>query len=201
MNLDDVLSYQDPIHLAQLWIKWAEQNANMTYPNAMSLATVDESGCPSVRVVLLKEVRNEGFVFFTNYNSRKGRDISQNSIVGANFYWDQPFRQIKIQGRAVKLSRQESVDYWNTRPRESQISQFVSKQSEVAESKSRLEQEYLEASQLLAEKEIVCPEHWGGYIIIPTEIIFWIGNLHRFHDCFRFRRNQDRVWLGQRLYP
>jgi pyridoxamine 5'-phosphate oxidase len=201
MNYENVLEFNDPIELAKIWLKQAEKDSQMTYPNAMSLATVDQNGVPSIRVVLLKELNSEGFVFFTNYNSRKGKEISKNPNVAANFYWDKPFRQIKIAGKVKKISRKESISYWNTRPKESQISQYVSQQSQPIESREKLDLLYKEAQIKFSNSPIECPEHWGGYILEPLEIIFWIGKMNRFHDCFKFSKNSSKNWLAQRLFP
>ncbi|MCB0357147.1 MAG: pyridoxamine 5'-phosphate oxidase [Bdellovibrionales bacterium] len=192
---------KDPLQLAQEWIDLAKEKSNMTYANAMSLATVNSAGEPSIRIVLLKELNAQGFVFFTNYNSRKGREIAANPHVAANFYWDKTFRQLKVLGTIKKISPADSQAYWQTRPRESQLSQYVSQQSQPVESREHLDELYNQAEQELAGKEIACPQHWGGYIITPKEMEFWIGREHRFHDRFQFKITSSGEWLGQRLFP
>lgn len=203
---EKVEAFKNPIELAKQWLEYAKVDSKMQYPNAMTLATVNPQGHPSLRVVLLKEIRKEGFVFYTNYNSRKGRDIENNTNVAADFYWDVPFRQIKIKGTVSKTSREDSINYWNSRPRESQISQYISIQSQSAPNKIQLNELYDKTQIQFDKKEIPCPLHWGGYILIPTEVIFWIGKSNRFHDVFQFLKNSktdnsSNYWLVQRLYP
>ena len=187
--------------MAQEWLKWQQENCGMNYANSMSISTCDSLGRPSSRIVLLKEITPEGFVFFSNYNSRKGQELAKNPYIAANFYWDANFKQIKIHGIAQKTTRQENVDYWITRPRESQISQFVSQQSQPVDSRATLEKLYKDAEKKLENKNVPCPEHWGGYLIKPYEIEFWIGREYRFHDRYLFSRNEAENWLGQRLFP
>lgn len=195
-----ILETKNPLELAKEWLAEAQNHAEMTYANAFSLVTVDTQGRPSVRIVLLKEINPYGLVFFTNYNSRKGLEIEQNPWVSVNFYWDKFFRQLKVLGLVQKVSREESVRYWQTRPRESQISQVVSQQSQAVESREKMNQLYIEAEEKFQGQDIPCPEHWGGYMIQPQEMEFWIGREHRFHDRFQFKKHTDH-WQIQRLFP
>ena len=145
VNKTDLSHTQDPLQLSKEWLKEAEQSSQITHPNAMAVATVNPKGQPSSRIVLLKEINNEGFIFSTNYESQKGRDLEQSPLIAANIYWDPLFRQICIQGAAEKLDRQDSQKYWASRPRESQISHFVSPQSQPVESRAFLDQQYNKA--------------------------------------------------------
>lgn len=195
------MNCKNPLQLAKDWLKWAEENAQMDYPNAMNLATVDPQGHPSNRVVLLKEIDEQGFVFFTNYNSRKGEEIANNPYVAATFYWDKPFRQLKVRGQITKIEREKSEAYWQSRPRASQISQLVSKQSQPVKDRELMDSMYQKAEAEWRDKEIPCPDHWGGYHISPFELEFWIGSSHRFHDRFQFKKDSNHIWLAQRLFP
>ncbi|MCB9024921.1 MAG: pyridoxamine 5'-phosphate oxidase [Bdellovibrionaceae bacterium] len=198
---ENILEVKNPLELAKSWLEVAQNTAAMTFPNSMCIATVDSHGQASTRIVLLKELTEQGFVFFTNYQSRKGQDLEHDSRISANFYWDKLFRQIHIVGKVTKVKREDSVKYWKTRPRESQISQYVSRQSQVAESREMMDNLYNQAEENWAGKEIPCPEHWGGYLITPIEMEFWIGREHRFHDRFQFKKYKQDTWLAQRLFP
>lgn len=166
----------------------------------MSLATVDASGHPHVRVVLCKEWSNDGFVFYTNYQSQKGKDLLENKNAACVFFWDQLARQVKIWGQVKKNSRQDSENYWNTRPRESQLSQYISKQSQKIKSRQELEQAWAEADKKFFNQVIPCPENWGGYLIEPNHIEFWIGRAGRLHDRFSFEKSGTN-WTLSLLSP
>ena len=173
----------------------------MTIIRMESIATVNADGVPSIRTVLLKDISNDGLTFYTNYDSRKGLELAENSKIAVNFYWDKTFKQIKILGTTEKVPRETSEAYWKTRPRESQISQWVSKQSQPVSSLVELNDLYTNAELELSNKEIPCPKNWGGYLIKPYEIEFWTGKAHRFHDRFKFLKKESSNWLGQRLFP
>lgn len=166
----------------------------------MALATSNLQGDLHTRVVLCKEWSDKGFTFFTNYNSRKGADLANQPKAAAVFYWDPIFRQVKITGHVQKTSRMESEAYWNSRPRESQLSQWISKQSEPVATRAELENAWQEADRKFANRKIPCPDHWGGYLLIPQSIEFWIGQPGRLHDRFEFQKSGD-LWTYQRLYP
>lgn len=189
-----------PLDVFTAWMADAQAEPRIKEPNAMALATVNRAGEPQLRVVLCKVWSEEGFIFYTNYNSRKGHDISENPRVAANFYWDPLFRQVKITGLAKKTSRTVSETYWNSRARESQLSQWISHQSETVDSRATLEKAWHAAETKFAGREIPCPEHWGGYLIEPTAIEFWVGQPGRLHDRFYYEKRSS-TWTLSRLYP
>lgn len=165
----------------------------------MSLATTDGKELHS-RIVLCRGWGEEGFTFYTNYNSRKGVDLAANPEASAVFYWDPVFRQVCISGKVTKTARADSEKYWNARERDSQISQYVSHQSQEVKSREELEQNWTKAEQEFAGKAIPCPAHWGGYVLVPRKIEFWIGRPGRLHDRYEFQR-QKTSWSFRRLYP
>ncbi len=190
----------DPFQAFNLWMKEAKAETGIREATAMAVATANAQGEVHNRVVLCKDWVDGAFTFFTNYDSRKGRDLTANSTIGAVFSWDPLFRQVNITGRAPRTNRQVSVDYWNSRPRESRLSQFISRQSETLNSREALEAAWAAADLRFANSEIPCPEHWGGYRIDPQSIEFWQGLPNRPHDRFIFEKNQDH-WTFRRLYP
>jgi pyridoxamine 5'-phosphate oxidase len=169
-------------------------------PNAMTLATVDESGMPFQRTVLLKYYDHDGFVFFTNYSSRKAKQIAANSKVSLLFPWITLERQVIVQGRAEKITTAESLRYFATRPRESQIGAWVSNQSEVITSRKFLMQKIAEIRAKFQHGEIPLPSFWGGYRVVPESIEFWQGGPARLHDRFLYRRHAGS-WGIERLAP
>jgi pyridoxamine 5'-phosphate oxidase len=190
----------DPYSIFKIW--WDEAHkTTLKDANAFLLSTVDPSGQPQARVVLAKELRpNQGLVFYTNYLSAKGQDISKNPKVAATFFWDPLFRQVKVKGEVTRLSAEESLAYWRTRPRESQLTQSVSRQSQPLPSRAFLDQEVLAAQKTWERKDVPCPPHWGGYLISPRSIEFWIGRHGRSHDRLVFTKVGEE-WNLQRLYP
>lgn len=189
----------DPIAQFSAWFIQATELA-VHEPNAMTLATMDESGQPYQRSVLLKYFDNDGFVFFTNYGSRKAKQIATNPQVCLLFPWLTLERQIIIQGRAEKISTAESLRYFASRPRESQIGAWVSNQSEVITSRKFLLQKLAEIRDKFQHGEIPLPSSWGGYRVVPEAIEFWQGGPARLHDRFLYRR-QDQGWIIERLSP
>jgi pyridoxamine 5'-phosphate oxidase len=169
-------------------------------PNAMTLATVDESGMPFQRTVLLKYYDHDGFVFFTNYSSRKAKQIAANSKVSLLFPWITLERQVIVQGRAEKITTAESLRYFATRPRESQIGAWVSNQSEVITSRKFLMQKIAEIRAKFQHGEIPLPSFWGGYRVVPESIEFWQGGPAHLHDRFLYRRHAGS-WGIERLAP
>ena len=170
-------------------------------PNAMNIATVTEDGELSSRMVLLKEFDERGFVFFTNYNSLKAQDLQNTKTAALNFWWDKLYRQVRISGQVEKISRQESVEYFRTRPVGSQLGALASQQSEIIESYSILEQQYQDLEKQYKNSEIPCPEHWGGYRVVPTLFEFWQGRPNRLHDRLRYTRVSTNLWKIERLSP
>ncbi|MDJ0908333.1 MAG: pyridoxamine 5'-phosphate oxidase [Woeseiaceae bacterium] len=169
-------------------------------PNACSLSTVDETGAPSSRTILLKYFDETGFVFFTNFASRKSADIAVNDRVSMLFFWRELGRQIKIDGTAAKIPTTESLKYFMTRPRGSQLGAWVSHQSSIITSRSLLEAKFDEIRRKFADKEVPLPSFWGGYRVVPTEIEFWQGRADRLHDRFLYTR-ADGGWSIERLAP
>lgn len=181
---------------------WFDQalKSEVTEPNAMVIATVDEEGKPSQRTVLLKYFDKDGFVFFTNYGSRKASHIENKPIISALFPWLQLHRQVEIDGTVERISAAESLRYFSKRPRGSQLGAWVSKQSEVVSSRSVLESKWQELKQKFGDGEIPLPKFWGGYRIRPKRFEFWQGGAKRLHDRIEYLPDENN-WLRQRLSP
>jgi pyridoxamine 5'-phosphate oxidase len=169
--------------------------------NAMSLATVGPDGKPSVRTVLLKGVDARGFIFFTNYDSRKGRELTANPNAALTFYWPELERQICIAGTVSRLPRGESETYFHSRPHGSQIAAAASRQSQPVANRAELETLFHELEQKFARTAVPMPENWGGYVLSPERIEFWQGRASRLHDRFCYLRDKDGSWTIQRLSP
>lgn len=170
-------------------------------PNAMVVATVDTDGKPSARTVLLKGLDERGFVFFTNYNSRKGRELAENPNAALVFYWPSLERQVCIAGEISKLPAEESDAYFNSRPRASRIAARASEQSAPITNRKELEAAFHAVETQFAGKELTRPPFWGGYLLIPNRIEFWQGRASRLHDRFQFTRNSRGEWDLTRLNP
>lgn len=190
----------NPIDQFKLWFKEALE-AEVWEPNAMTLATANIDFKPSARVVLLKGVEEKGFVFYTNYNSRKGKELTWNPYACLVFMWHELERQVRISGRVEKVSREESIQYFKSRPEGSRIGAWVSAQSEVIETREQLEKKYDELSKKWSGRDIDCPEYWGGYIVIPYEIEFWQGRPNRLHDRILYSLENGNEWHKKRLSP
>ncbi|THB78532.1 MAG: pyridoxamine 5'-phosphate oxidase [Desulfobulbaceae bacterium] len=182
---------------------WFEQSrvTDIPDPTAMILATVDKHGQPSQRTVLLKYFDESGFVFFTNYGSRKAHEIKENSRVGLLFVWLDLERQIMINGEAEKISAADSAKYFMSRPKDSQVAAWVSSQSSGISSRAALMQKFGEMKRKFGEGKIPLPSFWGGYRVVPHEIEFWQGRESRLHDRFLYRKNEDQSWTIERLMP
>ncbi len=190
----------DPVKQFETW--WQEAiDAGTEEPNAMTLATCSASGKPSARIVLLKGVSATGFVFFTNYESRKAHEIKENSFVALVFFWKELERQIRIEGKVKKVDGKESDEYFSDRPRESQLGAWSSPQSSVINNAEFLQENMKKYYDQFHEKEIPRPEFWGGYIVEPTVIEFWQGKPGRLHDRLKYSLNENNSWLIQRLAP
>ncbi|HEX6005234.1 MAG TPA: pyridoxamine 5'-phosphate oxidase [Burkholderiales bacterium] len=169
-------------------------------PHAAALATATRGGAPAVRMVLLKDFDAAGFVFYTNYQSRKGRELENNNRACLLFHWGHLERQVRIEGRTVKVSARESDAYFATRPRGSQLSACASPQSAVVVDRAQLESRYAAATRRYPD-EVRRPAHWGGYRLVPSALEFWQGRADRLHDRLRYRRARDGRWIIERLGP
>jgi pyridoxamine 5'-phosphate oxidase len=190
----------DPFNQFSLWFEQACQ-ADILEPNALVLATVAPSGQPFQRTVLLKYFDQDGFVFFTNYGSRKAQHIESNSQVSLLFPWYALERQLAIQGTAQRISPAESLKYFLSRPRGSQLGAWVSQQSSIISSRQLLEMQFEKIREKFLNQEIPLPDFWGGYRVHPTSFEFWQGRPNRLHDRFLYSREADATWIIARLSP
>jgi pyridoxamine 5'-phosphate oxidase len=190
----------DPIKQFAQWFGDAAA-AEIRDVNAMSLATIGEDGMPQSRIVLLKAISDRGFVFYTNYESAKGRELERNPRAALNFYWVQLERQIRISGTVEKTSREDSEEYFHSRPVGSQLGAWASRQSDVIANREVLEAKLAEVTDRFGGGAIPLPENWGGYRVKPETIEFWQGRANRLHDRFRYRRDDSGAWIIERLSP
>ncbi|WP_133673417.1 pyridoxamine 5'-phosphate oxidase [Maribacter caenipelagi] len=198
--MEDSIS-DNPIQLFQTWFYEVEKSDGVDEPNAMTVSTVGLDGFPKSRVVLLKKYTHEGFIFYTNYNSEKGRAISENPKICISFFWANLERQIIIKGTAEKLAKNLSDGYFESRPDGSKLGALVSDQSNVIDSRSVLENKLTELEKEYDGKEIERPEHWGGYLVRPVSMEFWQGRPNRLHDRIRYTLTNDFDWKIERLAP
>ncbi len=191
----------NPIELFRDWFVEVDNHFNIDEANAMTISTIGLDGYPKSRVVLLKKYTFEGFVFYTNYNSEKGKAIEANPNVCLSFFWHAAERQVIIKGKAERIPENMSDGYFESRPRGSQLGAIVSNQSEVIKNRAVLEEE-LKALELAYEgKDIERPKYWGGYIVRPVEMEFWQGRPNRLHDRIRYKLLEDYNWKIERLSP
>lgn len=188
----------NPMFQFNTWFKQA-MDAGIEEPNAMVLSTVSSLGKPSSRVVLLKHTEAEGFIFFTNYLSRKGQEIANNNSVSILFFWKELERQVRIEGYVEKKSSEIASEYFKSRPFKSQIAAAISPQSQEIPNRAFLDQKMSEMEN--QTESITCPEHWGGYIIKPEYMEFWQGRANRLHDRIAYIKNPDLSWRITRLAP
>ena len=194
---DDLVS--NPIDQFKIWYSELEEVGYLE-PNAMVLSTVDKDCSPSGRNVLLKEIREDGFVFFTNYESKKATDIENNEKVSLTFSWNELRRQVSVEGTAEKIPESESDEYWAMRPYETKIGSLVSNQSSRISSREELDTAFETQELKWRNTEVPRPHHWGGYKVLPNFIEFWQGRPDRLHDRLRYSWSNDR-WILQRLAP
>ena len=219
LNREDLLD--DPLAQFRAWFSTAQPSGSRLWkvaigfykwiqivfgsspiePNVMTLATADAAGRPSARTVLLKGIDERGFIFFTNYESRKGHELAANPHAALVFYWQELERQVCISGTVAKLPAAESEAYFKSRPRGSRISNWASIQSETLADRAELERRFKEMEERFASKDIPLPPYWGGYVLNPERIEFWQGRASRMHDRFSYSRRADGGWKLDRLSP
>ncbi len=191
---------RDPIVQFEEWFTFA-RDAKICLPEAMTLATASTDGVPSARIVLLKEISQEGFVFFTNYQSRKGGELELNPRAALVLHWATLERQIRVEGQVERISSEESKAYYNSRPRGSRIGAWASHQSQRLENRSVLEKRVSHYEQINSGEEIPLPPHWGGFRVIPERIEFWQGRESRLHERLVFTRQPSGDWDTHLLFP
>lgn len=189
---------RNPFRQFEKWFQEAEA-AKLVEPNAMVLATVGAEGMPSTRTVLLKGMDGRGFVFYTNFDSRKGREISLNPKVSLTFPWIGLERQVIVEGVATKVSREETAAYFHSRPRASQLGAWASSQSSIISGREVLENSLKAVEKKYAGAEVPVPPNWGGYRVNPVAVEFWQGRRSRLHDRLRYRRDESGEWVVERL--
>ena len=200
-ELSEAAAGDNPIDLFMAWIETARGSGAILEPNAMTLATVGADGAPSARMVLLKEVDDDGaFVFYTNRMGRKGHEITTNPRVALVFWWEPLERQVRIEGTIAETSAEETATYFASRPRESRIGAWASNQSQPIASRQELEQQFASADAEHPGEDVPVPPWWGGYAIQPTAIEFWQGRMGRMHDRLSYTR-EGRKWSLTRLQP
>ena len=199
-SIDEQTVGRDPLTLFQRWLHEAKA-VGINLAEAMTLATSTPEGKPSARLVLLKQADKHGFVFFTNYNSMKARELDSNPQAALVFYWPQLERQVRVEGKVERTSAAESDAYFKTRPRESQIGALASPQSEVIASRAALQERADQIENSFEGREVERPEHWGGYRMHAERIEFWKGRPGRLHDRISYDRERDGSWSIKRLAP
>ena len=191
----------NPIEQFRDWFLDADKHPNIAEANAMSISTIEDDDCPRTRIVLLKSYTWEGFVFYTNYQSKKGKAIEKNPKACLHFFWPALERQVMIKAELEHVSEQMSDDYFASRPRGSQLGAVVSPQSEIVPNREFLQEKLVRLEQDMEGKEILRPQHWGGYLARPYEIEFWQGRPNRLHDRIVYQLQEDYNWKISRLAP
>jgi pyridoxamine 5'-phosphate oxidase len=192
---------ENPMELFQKWFYEVDASGTVDETNAMTIATIGLDGYPKSRVVLLKKYTHEGFIFYTNYNSEKGKAILHNPNVCLSFFWPIAERQVIIKGKAEKIAENLSDGYFESRPRGSQLGALVSNQSEEVEDRNELEAKLLLLEKTFEGKTIERPKHWGGFLVKPVDMEFWQGRANRLHDRIRYKLDEDCNWNIARLAP
>jgi len=190
----------NPIEQFAVWYKEIEEDGGVKEPNAMTLATLGEDGFPKSRIVLLKEYDQEGFVFYTNYESEKGISMTQHPQVGISFFWPSMERQVIIKGHVRKVTPERSDHYFSARPKDSQLGALVSDQSRVIENRQVIDNKMITLKAKYASQDVTRPSHWGGYLVAPVSIEFWQGRPSRLHDRIRYKLEEEK-WIKERLAP
>jgi len=198
--LDEKTVDRNPIDLFRRWFD-AAVNSGSRLPESMTLATATRDGKPSARVVLLKEFDNEGFVFYTNYNSSKAHQLEENPYAALVMYWTVIDRQVRVEGPVERLSPDQSDEYFRSRPRDSQIGALASPQSEVVDGRQVLEQRFKDFDKFYRDRHVERPAHWGGYRVKPERIEFWQNRAGRMHDRILYEREPSGSWSIKRLAP
>jgi pyridoxamine 5'-phosphate oxidase len=198
-TLDESTLSPDPLHQFEKWMMYAISK-NMSEPHAMNLATVNNAGRVSSRIVLLRDFNKNGFSFYTNYNSKKAQELAEGKLCALNFFWQPLQKQVRIEGTVLKLSATESDNYFASRPRESQIGAHASEQSHVLKNREELEQKFKNLTQSFGNKNIPRPSNWGGFIVTPLLFEFWQGRPNRLHDRIQYSLQNDE-WKIERLNP
>lgn len=199
-GLDEASVDPNPIRQFRQWFAEAVQ-AELPEPNAMTLATVAADNRPSARMVLLKDADEAGFVFYTNYESRKGRELAQNPWAALVFWWVELERQVRVEGFVGRVTAEESDAYFRSRPYGSRLGAWASQQSQVIAGRAVLERRLEELTAAYQDREVPRPPYWGGYRLKPTVIEFWKGRPNRLHDRLQYRLHDDGAWLIERLSP
>lgn len=189
----------DPIALFKQWLEEAEKTEEH-YPNAMCVSTVDENGKPSARIILLKKITKQGFIFFTNQKSKKAKDLQINPYANLNFYWKMLGRQVNISGSVSTVTDQEADDYFSTRPRDNQIGAWASQQSKVLDERKTFNSRIQEYKKIYEGKEVIRPDYWSGYCVHPEKIEFWYEGEYRLHTRLLYSEAEGK-WRKELLYP
>lgn len=200
-NLNIKALHENPFIEFARWYKLAWRCFWLEFPDAVCVSTVQSDGRPDNRMVLLKDFDTRGFTFFTNYNSQKGHQLTENGEASMTFFWDALQRQIRIQGRVEKTSNEESDAYFQSRSKDSQLAAIASDQSQELVDRSELEARVADLSSKFRDIAVPRPENWGGYRLIPSKIEFWKEREHRLHDRFVYSRNSEGEWRISQLYP
>jgi len=199
-GIDEKDILKDPVQQFEKWFNEAVSN-KLAEPNVMHLSTAGENGRPSGRIVLLKGFDENGFVFYTNYDSRKGKELQNNRYASLTFLWLELYRQVRIEGKVHPVSAEESDNYFKSRPRGSQIGALASTQSKILDSRDALEKIAAELDNKYKDKPVPRPENWGGYCLKPDLIEFWQGRANRLHDRILYTLCNENKWMIQRLFP
>ena len=200
-ELDESSIHKNPLEQFQKWFHEAEKSDGIEEPNAMTISTIGLDGFPKNRVVLMKKFTNEGFVFYTNYESEKGKALEHNPLICLSFFWPNLERQVIIKGNAEKIAANLSDGYFKSRPLGSKLGAIVSQQSKVISSREVLEKRLAKLEKDYEGKEVIRPADWGGYLVKPVSIEFWQGRPNRLHDRIRYTLKEDSNWKIERLQP